>query len=750
MKNLDGLIKSLKKVNIDNFENKDISFLTDDSRKVSQGSLFVAIEGLKVDGHKFINEAIKKGAVAVVGEEEFKAPSSVSYIQVPDSREAFANLCSSWFDKPSKKMKVIGVTGTDGKTTTADLIYKILSLAGKKTGLISTVGAEINGKIYDTGLHVTNPEPYPLQEFLAKMVEEDCEYAVLEVTSHGIDQKRIYGIDFDIAVLTNITHEHLDYHKSFKNYRDTKVKFLLSAKTITVNKDDPAFEYIRGKVTNQKLISYSKENKADFIATDIKDNKGLGFRVSSGSFNERITSNLIGLYNVSNCLAAIAAGVEFGIKPEDIIKAIQSFELPLGRMQKMDFGQDFTVYVDFAHTPNALQEALLSLRNITKGKLISVFGCAGERDSQKRNVMGEISGKIADYSIFTAEDPRSEDIYEILNTMSQGAIKANTKEASFGLEEDTHPDNNNLFIRVPERHEAISLALQKIARKDDCVVILGKGHERSLAYKEFEHPWSDQEMVEDVLKGRNDLAVIVMAAGRGKRMNSDFPKVLSEIAGRPLISYTLENLRKARLKNIVLVVGFEKEKVIKETQGAVSYTYQEELLGTAHATEKGLTKVPDNIKTIIVLNGDDSAFYKPETINDVISTHLRSKSVLSFVSLISGSPEGLGRVVRDKNGQLETIIEEKVATEQEKKIKEVNDGLYVFDKNWLKENLKKIKKSPQGEYYLVDLVGIALKENLKVNCYRLKNNSEWQGVNTPEQLEEADRKMKERLSNGIK
>ncbi|MCK4588784.1 UDP-N-acetylmuramoyl-L-alanyl-D-glutamate--2,6-diaminopimelate ligase, partial [Candidatus Woesebacteria bacterium] len=373
-----------------------LSGLTDDSRSVKKGFLFVAITGLKVDAHKFIPKAIQAGAVAIVGEKEPDKTwlDKITYIKVPNSRQALGLLASAWYGHPSKKLKVIGVTGTDGKTTTATLIYWILKKAGKKAGLISTVSAKIGEKEFETGLHVTSSEPLKLQEFLAKMVEKKCEYVVLEVTSHGLDQERVAGIKFDIGVLTNITHEHLDYHKSWQAYRRAKAKLFEGVNLVVLNKDDKSFSYISRFVSKKaKIISYALKKAADLNLENI---------VLSGK------TKLLAEYNLANTLAAVAVTRELGVSEEDIKTALSSFKLPTGRLEKINEGRDFDIYIDFAHTPNALEKVLSHLRKETKGRLITIFGSAGERDKEKRFLMGEIAARLADVSIFTAEDPRTE------------------------------------------------------------------------------------------------------------------------------------------------------------------------------------------------------------------------------------------------------------------------------------------------------------------------------------------------------
>lgn len=732
-------------------KNIEIKSIKDNTKNVGKNSLFVAIKGLHFDSHEKIEEVVKKGAICIVGQQKPKEKwlKNLTYIQVNDTRKALAVISSNWFNNPSGKLNIIGVTGTDGKTTTCSMIYSILRDAGKKVGLITSVSAKINDKDYDTGFHVTNPEPYQLHYFLSEMVKSGCEYAVIEVTSHGIKQERIFGIDFKVTVLTNITPEHLDYHRTFKNYKNTKIGFLLKTKNIVVNSDDKSVKDIQKKVRNQNVFKYGLKSEADLMALDIKETQeGMRFIIKNKKEKININASFFGIYNIYNSLAAVAVSKLLGIKNSLIVESLNKFKLPQGRLEKVDTKLNFNIYIDFAHTPNALEETLKILRNKTKGRLITIFGCAGERDRTKRAKMGWIATKYSDFSIFTAEDPRNENVFKILAKIKEGAVKNKVEEIEFGLDSDNFkfPKNKKYFAIIPERHEALAFSLFKIAGDDDTVVALGKGHEKSMAYKDHEHPWSDKEMIEGLQSNGKDIAVIIFAAGKGTRMNSFTPKVLREIAGRPMISYTLENLRKSGLREIIVVVGYKMNRVIMETAGSCKFAYQEKLLGTADAAYQGLLKTSDNIKTVVAMNGDDSAFYKPETIKEIINSHYQNQAVISFVSLIKENPEGLGRVVRDKKGKLLSIVEEKEANISEKRIKEVNDGLYVFNKEWLQKNIKKVKKSSSGEYYIVDLIKQALKQTNKVNVFKLQNSDEWQGVNTREQLKEANYKMLKRLS----
>lgn len=463
-----------------------IQGIASDSREVKEGYLFVAYKGLKEDGHKFIPRAIEGGAVAVIGEENpeaLKIPSSVTYIQVRDSREVLALISSAWFDYPSKKLKIIGVTGTDGKTTTSTLIYELLKQAGKKVGLISTVAAYIGDKVYDTGFHVTSPDPYSMQKFLAKMVERDCKYAVIEVTSHAIDQKRIGGIKFWIAVLTNITPEHLDYHKTFLHYRETKAKLFKNIDLAVLNFDDSSFDFIKRTSDAKKIISYSlNDHKADFFTSDIKikQNQTI-FCLGNEKEEPCLETTLLGNFNVANTLAAVSVARFMGISLKSLRETLKTFHLPEGRLEEVNKGQNFNVVIDFAHTPNALESVLRFLRSMSKGKLIAVFGSAGERDEEKRPLMGLAASKYADLIVLTEEDPRTEDVNKIINQIEKGVRR--------GVE----------VVRMANREEAINYAIG-IAKKDDCVGIFGKGHEKTInrdGIKEI--LWSDRKVAEKAI-----------------------------------------------------------------------------------------------------------------------------------------------------------------------------------------------------------------------------------------------------------
>jgi UDP-N-acetylmuramoyl-L-alanyl-D-glutamate--2,6-diaminopimelate ligase len=468
-----------------------IEGVTHDSRHVKPGFLFVAVPGLSTDGHQYIPHAIENGAVAVIGNQDQSSSHAVPYLQVADPRFALAWIAAALQDFPAKKMNMIGVTGTDGKTTTATMLFHILKAVGIKAGLITTVSAVIGDQELDTGFHVTTPEAVDVQRYLAQMQAAGTTHVVLETTSHGLAQHRATACDFDIAIVTNITHEHLDYHGGYDQYRAAKgMLFTSLADThkpdpvceplAVLNQDDSSYIFLDG-ITSSRKISYSTlDPSADFFAYDIQHTpQGLGFTIRHAQTTQDINSPLIGHYNVHNILAAYSAAVEgLGILPEIAAHGIQSMQTVPGRMEIIDLGQNFLAIVDFAHTPNALKVALQTLRTITKGKIWAVFGSAGLRDRQKRAMMGEVSAQYADYTVITAEDPRTESLTDILSEMARAAASQGAIEG----------DN---FWRIPDRGAAIHFAVDRAA-PGDIVCAFGKGHEQSMCFGTYEHPWDDR------------------------------------------------------------------------------------------------------------------------------------------------------------------------------------------------------------------------------------------------------------------
>ena len=467
-----------------------ITGISIDSRAVQPGHLFVALKGANVDGHDYIQKAIDDGAVAVVGDREISG-LPVPYVRLENPRRALTWIAASFYDWPGRKLTVMGVTGTDGKTTTTNLIYQILLAAKLRAGMISTVNAVIGNEVLDTGFHVTTPDAHDVQRYLAKMVDAGLTHVVLETTSHGWAQYRVDACEFDIGVVTNITHEHMDEHGNYENYRAAKARlFSCLEKTSekphgnprlgVINRDDvKSFDYLNSFIRVNRL-NYGLSKDANIRAVDIEYSpSGIRFVATSKDFSVPVSSNLVGAYNISNCLAALTSTV-YGlkIKPEIAAKGIAALEGIPGRMERIDLGQNFTAIVDFAHTPNALKVALQAAREMTDKRVIAVFGSAGLRDKEKRRMMAEISSELADLTVLTAEDPRTESLDGILEEMAAGA------RSKGGYEDET-------FWRIADRGEAIKFAL-KLARPGDIVLACGKGHEQSMCFGAREHLWDDR------------------------------------------------------------------------------------------------------------------------------------------------------------------------------------------------------------------------------------------------------------------
>jgi UDP-N-acetylmuramoyl-L-alanyl-D-glutamate--2,6-diaminopimelate ligase len=467
----------------------EITGIVSDSRLVKPGYLFVALAGGTTDGHLYIPAAIEQGAVAVVVIRPV-AHLNVPYLQVEDSRVTLPYLAAAFYGFPGRNLTVIGVTGTDGKTTTTNLIHAILQAAGYKSGMISTINAVIGDQVMDTGFHVTTPDAPDVQRYLAQMVNAGLTHVVLEVTSHGLGQYRADACEFDVAVVTNITHEHLDYHGTYESYRLAKARLFAglgstvpkshgNPRTAVLNRDDSSFEYL-SQVSAGSILSYGFSSDADIRPEGIQyRDDGLSFEIIGKDKKITCRCALMGAFNISNCLAAISATVfTLGVSPQAAQVGIASLKGIPGRMEMIRLGQDFTAIVDFAHTPNALTVALETARQITHGRVIAVFGSAGLRDRQKRRMMAEISLELADLTVLTAEDPRTELLEDILAEMAAGAMRKG------GVEGET-------FWRISDRGEAIRFAIS-LARPGDVILACGKGHEQSMCFGEIEYPWDDR------------------------------------------------------------------------------------------------------------------------------------------------------------------------------------------------------------------------------------------------------------------
>ena len=462
------------------------------------GGVFVARPGLTADGHDFIPQALERGAAAVVGQRDLTG-LPVPYARVRDAQEATGWLAAAYHGFPARRLVIVGVTGTDGKTTTSHMIHSVLKAAGLRAGFISTVAADLGGQLADTGLHVTTPGAPQTQGYLAQMAAAGLTHCVLEMTSHGLAQGRLNGVDVDAAVMTNVTHEHLDYHGTFENYRAAKGRLFEmlavsarkpgQAKVSVVNADDPNAAFFAAFAAD-RVIRYGTASDADFCASDIVYRPGyIQFALRHSGRADLLHIPLAGAFNVLNALAAAAVCRAQGILIETIQRGLLAVQPVPGRMERIDEGQDFTAIVDFAHTPNALKNALEAARAMLPpgGRVIAVFGSAGLRDREKRRLMAEVSARLADMTVLTAEDPRTEPLDAILQAMADGCV------AQGGVEGQT-------FIRVPDRGAALYRACQ-MARPGDIVIACGKGHEQSMCFGAVEYPWDDREALRAALRG---------------------------------------------------------------------------------------------------------------------------------------------------------------------------------------------------------------------------------------------------------
>lgn len=465
-----------------------------DSRKVKQGDLFLCLPGHTVDGHHFAQQAMDKGATALVVERWLEG-ISLPQLKVKDCRLAMAILGNVFYKSPSSQMRVIGVTGTNGKTTTTYLIERILNDHGKNTGLIGTIQRKCAGEVYP--MSGTTPESLDLQHYLHEMVEANSDYCVMEVSSHALEQGRVKGTHFRTAIFTNLTQDHLDYHGTMEDYRSAKGLLFSRLGNVykddsqqrsyaVLNIDDPASEYF-AKQTAVEVISYGVENDADLRASNITITaKGTSFHVDTFAGSTDISLNMVGKFNVYNALAAIAAALLEGILLDDIKKSLESIKGVEGRVESVDEGQSFAVIVDYAHTPDGLENVLRTVNEFAEGRVICVFGCGGDRDRTKRPIMGKIAAKLSSYVIVTSDNPRTEDPEAILEDIKQGL-----------LEEQVAGDQYELIV---DRHEAIQKAIE-MASYGDVVLIAGKGHETYQLIGNKVLDFDDRKVAKEAIRG---------------------------------------------------------------------------------------------------------------------------------------------------------------------------------------------------------------------------------------------------------
>lgn len=465
----------------------DIKTIESDSRKIIPGSMFVAIKGFETDGHKYIKQAIENGAVVVMIQEGEKINKTdiakdVTIIMAPDTRIATAKMACNFYKNPSTKFKLIGVTGTKGKTTSTFMIKSILETAGKKVGLIGTIANYIGSKNLGESLRTT-PDSLELQRMFSQMVEEKVDCVVMEVSSQALKLHRVDYCDFDIGVFTNFSEDHISQkeHPDMEDYFNSKLKLINMSKISYINADDFKVSKIKKILPDKEIKSYGIDNETDLLAKDITiTNSSVDFKVKINGKNERIKTCIPGRFSVYNSLVAICVAMKFGANAEEIKEALLNVRVP-GRSELIDNKKGLTIMIDYAHSPESLQNILSAVKSYTRGKVISVFGCGGDRDKAKRPIMGQISSNIADFTIITSDNPRTENPEEIIRQIEVGAKKAKGK-----------------YISIENRTEAIKYAIQ-MATKNDIIVLAGKGHETYQEINGIKKHYDEREIIKEVI-----------------------------------------------------------------------------------------------------------------------------------------------------------------------------------------------------------------------------------------------------------
>ena len=479
---LSDLIKNIEYTSVSGSADIDIKAVCYDSRKASEGSVFVCITGFATDGHKYAASAVEKGAVALIAEHEIEnIPEKVTVVICPNTRKALAFAAAEFYGHPSDKMRLIGVTGTNGKTTTTYLIKTILDNLGYKTGVIGTIGNMIGNK----QLHAdrTTPESLELQELFDEMVKENVTDAVMEVSSHSLALDRVAGVHYKTAIFTNLTQDHLDYHKTMENYMKAKGILFTMADNAVINIDDAAGEYMLSVSKGKVLTTAIDNEKADLRAENISITaEGVSYTLDYEGKQYPVKLNIPGRFSIYNSLGAIGACLFSGIKMEDIIHGLAMNKGVPGRFQSIKNDKGITVIVDYAHTPDGLVNILETAHEFAKKRIITVFGCGGDRDKTKRPIMAEAVGKMSDFAVITSDNPRTEDPEQILNDVEVGIIPTGCP-----------------YHKIVDRRTAINEAIN-MAEKDDVVIIAGKGHEDYQIFKDKTIHFDDVEVATEAIK----------------------------------------------------------------------------------------------------------------------------------------------------------------------------------------------------------------------------------------------------------
>lgn len=467
----------------------DITKIEHDSRKVSKGDMFIAINGFSVDGHCYVGEAIEKGAACIVVEKDIDMfdDSNVTYIKVEDTMLALAKFSSNFYGKPSEKLNLIGVTGTNGKTSTTYLIKRIFEEDGRNIALIGTLGSIINGEKIENSN--TTPESLVIQKHLRRMLDCGNNYCVMEVSSHALDLKRVEYLNFEVGIFTNLSKDHLDYHKTMENYYKSKLRlFNMTTKCNIINCDDIYGERMLKEINSKvPILTYGINKKCDVYATDINcHSNGVDFKLNTPKGSIPIDMKLLGLFNVYNALAAASCAICYDIDLQTVKKGIETITGVRGRFEIIHIeSKDIDIIIDYAHTPDGLEKVLTTIEQFAQGRKIVVFGAGGNRDKEKRPIMGEIVAKHADVCVVTSDNPRYEEPEKIIEDILEGVrrVKAN-------------------YVAITDRKEAIKYAID-IAKPKDTILLAGKGHETYIIIKDKVIPFDERQIVMEILNNTN-------------------------------------------------------------------------------------------------------------------------------------------------------------------------------------------------------------------------------------------------------
>ena len=471
---LDAILNGIEIIEIHGNCDTDIVHITNNSRQCKEGSLFVAVRGYQTDGHKYVKSAVENGAVAVICE-EYTPDVNCTQILVKYSRRAEAQAASNFYGNPHKKFDLIGVTGTNGKTTVTYLVKHILEMSGKKVGLIGTNQNMIADEVFETGR--TTPDSIELQEIFSKMADAGVDYCIMEVSSHALYLDRVYGCHFRVGAFTNLTQDHLDFHETMDNYAKAKSMLFEVSSNAVINADDPY-----GKVMSEKacggIFEYSCRQKAELTAENAEfTSEGVSFDLHG----ERINLGIPGEFSVYNALCASGIALSCGIQITDIKKALASAHGVKGRAEVVKTNTDYTVLIDYAHTPDGIENILKTVKGFAKGRTVIVFGCGGDRDNTKRPIMGKIAGELADFCVVTSDNPRTEDPLRIISMVEEGVKSAGAD-----------------YVVIESRYDAIRYALENAA-PGDVIVLAGKGHETYQELADGKIHFDEREVIKEIL-----------------------------------------------------------------------------------------------------------------------------------------------------------------------------------------------------------------------------------------------------------